>query len=234
MPFPLGGIFFSSITFSSSASGNLSFMCFQSKLLALQTSASLLCTLLGHQGLAGDPRQTPAPARIFLEWSFLLVSDNFPSFSDIVMPLKRKIFFCISSSILSALNQEVSPDSFCQKQTIYIFTHLEFIFICGVRQRSKNSATIFTVPPFSSDVVSLNHFFFSAACSSLMWESLFPDQGRTWAAAWRALILPTRPPGNSLSQFFFHVLTTQLCLIFNIFAIFSLFFFFFFFFFCLF
>ena len=167
MPFPLGGIFFSSITFSSSASGNLSFMCFQSKLLALQTSASLLCTLLGHQGLAGDPRQTPAPARIFLEWSFLLVSDNFPSFSDIVMPLKRKIFFCISSSILSALNQEVSPDSFCQKQTIYIFTHLEFIFIYGVRQGSKNSATIFTVPPFSSDVVSLNHFFFFCSLQQL-------------------------------------------------------------------
>lgn len=85
--------FFQFSHFSSSASGNPSFMYFQSKLPALLHSTPILCTLLSHQGLADVTRQTPTPAGIFLEWSFLLLSDNFPSFSDIAMSLKRKMLF---------------------------------------------------------------------------------------------------------------------------------------------
>ena len=69
--------FFQFSHFSSSASENPSFMYFQSKLPALLHSTPILCTLLSHQGLTDVTRQTPTPAGIFLEWSFLL-SDNFP------------------------------------------------------------------------------------------------------------------------------------------------------------
>lgn len=85
--------FFQFSHFSSSASGNPSFMYFQSKLPALLHSTPILCTLLSHQGLADVTRQTPIPAGILLELSFLLLSDNFPSFSDIAMSLKRKMLF---------------------------------------------------------------------------------------------------------------------------------------------
>lgn len=160
--FSVGSIFFfffSSITFLVHTQGIPALCVFNPNSLPSQASTPILCILLGHQGLADVTRQVPAPAGLFLEWSSLLVSDNFPFFSDIALPLKRKMLFCISSSILSALYQEVSPDSYCQKYTIYIFTHLEFNLIRGVRQRSKNSATIFTVPPFSSEMVSVNQLF---------------------------------------------------------------------------
>lgn len=113
--------FFQFSHFRTSPTGNPSFM-WRSSIqppcpFRPQVSTRVLCILLSHQRWTDVPKQTPAPPGIFLKRNFLLVSDNFPSFSDnFVMPFfLKKDAFCISSSISSACTRRLSPDSYCWK-----------------------------------------------------------------------------------------------------------------------